>query len=148
MNIQDHIDSSRRSGAIDFTIDERCEDFVVSSMPAIEGVRNPFGTVQAGALVWLADVTASVLAIGKREIGPSGEGFPLAVDLHTVLLGNQRKGIIRAEARFVRKGQNVMVIRTRITGDEGRLLAEMTSTHILAAEPRDERNYGHGKGAE
>ncbi len=132
MDIQEHIDSSERKGAIDFTIDERSEDCVVSSMPVTEGVRNPFGTVQAGALVWLADVTASILAIGKGKIGPGGEGFPLAVDLHTTLLGNQKKGTIRAEARFVRKGQNVMVIRTRITGEEGRLLAEMTSTHIRA----------------
>jgi len=132
MDIREHIDSSERNGTIDFTVDERSEDCVVSSMPVTEGIRNPFGTVQAGALVWLADVTASILAIGKGNIGPGGEGFPLAVDLHTTLLGNQKKGTIRAEARFVRKGQNVMVIRTRITGDEGRLLAEMTSTHIRA----------------
>ena len=132
MNIQDHINSSRRNGTIDFTIDERCDDYVISSMPVTEGVRNPFGTVQAGALIWLADVTASVLAIGKREIGPDGEGFPLAVDLHTTLLSNQREGIIRAEARFVQKGQTIMVIRTRITGDNDRVLAEVTSTHIRA----------------
>jgi len=132
MNIQDHINSSRRSGAIDFVIEERHEEYVISAMPVTEGVRNPFGTVQAGALIWLADVTASVLAIGKREIGPGGEGFPLAVDLHTTLVGNQRDGTVRAEARFVRKGEKILVIRTRITGDNGRLLAEITSTHVLA----------------
>lgn len=132
MNIQDHINSSRRSGTIDFVIEERHEEYVISAMPVTEGVRNPFGTVQAGALIWLADVTASVLAIGKREIGPGGEGFPLAVDLHTTLVGNQRGGTVRAEARFVRKGQNILVIRTRITGEKDRLLAEITSTHVLA----------------
>ena len=132
MNIQDHINSSTRSGTIDFVIEERHEDYVVSSMPVTKGVCNPFGTVQAGALIWLADVTASVLAIGKREIGPDGKGFPLAVNLHTALLSNQRDGTIRAEARFVRKGQNVLVIRTRITGNKDRLLAEITSTHVLA----------------
>jgi 1,4-dihydroxy-2-naphthoyl-CoA hydrolase len=132
MNIQDHINSSRRSGTIDFAIEERHEEYVVSSMPVTEGIRNPFGTVQAGALVWLADVTASVLAIGKRKIGPGGEGFPLAVDLHTTLLGNQRDGTIRAEARFVRKGQKILVIRTRLTGNGDRVLAEVTSTHVLA----------------
>lgn len=132
MNIQDHISSSRRSGAIDFVIEERCEEYVISTMPVTEGVRNPFGTVQAGALIWLADVTASVLAIGKRTIGPGGEGFPLAVDLHTTLVGNQKDGVVRAEARFVRRGQKVVVIRTRITGNEDRLLAEVTSTHLLA----------------
>jgi len=132
MDIQDHINSSRRSGTIDFVIEERHKDYVISSMPVTEGVRNPFGTIQAGALIWLADVTASVLAIGKREVGPGGKGFPLAVDLHVALLSNQRDGTIRAEARFIRKGQKIMVIRTRVTGDKGRLLAEITSTHVLA----------------
>ena len=132
MDIQEHIRSSRRSGTIDFVIEKRSEDCVISSMPITDGVRNPFGTVQAGALIWLADVTASVLTIGTREIGPAGEGFPLAVNLHTTLMGNQREGNVRAEARFVRKGQTVIVVRTRVTGEEEHLLAEITSTHIRA----------------
>lgn len=72
MDIQEQIRSPQRSGAVDFVIEERGEDCVISSMPITDGVRNPFGTVQAGALVWLADATASVLAIGTREIGPPG----------------------------------------------------------------------------
>ena len=50
-------------------------------------------------MIWLADVTATVLAIGSQKIGPDGKGFPLAVDLHTTLLGNQKDGEIKAEAR-------------------------------------------------
>jgi uncharacterized protein (TIGR00369 family) len=131
-SLEEHIRSSRRSGHIDFSIEERREDCVISRMPISEGVRNPLGLVQAGAMIWLADVTASVLAIGTREIGPDGKGFPLAVDLHVTLLGNQRDGEIQAEARFIRKGERLLVIRTRLTGEENRLLAEVTSTHIPA----------------
>ena len=131
-DIQDHIRSSKRTGHIEFHIEERRDDCVISRMVVAEGILNPFGVVQAGALVWLADVTATVLAIGTQGIGPDGKGFPLAVDLHTTLVGNQREGEIRAEARFVRKSRRLMVIRTRITGQEGRLLAELTSTHIPA----------------
>ena len=101
-------------------------------MPISQGMLNPFGTVQAGAMIWLADVTASVLAIGSREIGPDGKGFPLAIDLHTTLMGNQKDGEIKAESRFVRRGSMIMVIRTKITGKDGRLLAELTSTHVPA----------------
>jgi uncharacterized protein (TIGR00369 family) len=131
-SLEEHIRSSRRSGHIDFSIEERREDCVISRMPISEGVRNPLGLVQAGAMIWLADVTASVLAIGTRKIGPDGKGFPLAVDLHVTLLGNQRDGEIQAEARFIRKGERLLVIRTRLTGEENRLLAEVTSTHIPA----------------
>jgi 1,4-dihydroxy-2-naphthoyl-CoA hydrolase len=129
-DIQAHIRSSKRSGHIEFYIEERRDDCVISRMPVAEGILNPFGVVQAGALIWLADVTATVLAIGTLGIGADGKGFPLAVDLHTTLVGNQREGEIRAEARFVRKSRRLIVIRTRITGHEGRLLAELTSTHI------------------
>ena len=132
-NIKDHISSSKRSGNIEFYIEERNEDYVISKMSVSEGGCNPFGTIQAGAMIWLADVTASVLAIGSREIGPDGKGFPLAVNIQTNLLSNQRDGEIKAEARFVRKGRSIIVIRTRIIGSEERLLAEVTSTHVPAA---------------
>lgn len=101
-------------------------------MPVTKGVLNPFGTVQAGAMIWLADVTASVLAISCQEIGSGGKGFPLAIDLHTVLISNQRDGEIKAEARYIHKGNRVIVIKTQITGNKRKLLAELTSTHVPA----------------
>jgi len=131
-SFKEHIERAKRSGNIEFYIEERTDEHVISRMPVKQGMRNPFGTVQAGAMIWMADVTATVMAIGNTEIGEKGQGFPLAVDLHTTLLGNQRDGEIRAEARIVRRGKRVIVVRTRVTGNEGRLLAEMTSTHIPA----------------
>ena len=130
--LQEHILSSKRSGNIEFIIEERNENTVVSRMPVNPGILNPFGVVQAGALIGLADVTASVLALQGQNVGEDAKGFPLAIDLHTTLLSNQRKGEIRAEAKYIHKGQSVIVIRTRITGNEDRLLAEVTSTHITA----------------
>jgi len=131
--LRDHIHSSQRSGHIEFSIEERNEDYVISRMPVSQGILNPMGVVQAGAMIWLADVTASVLAIGGKDIEPGGKGFPLAIHLHVTLLSNQKEGEIKAEARFVRKGERLLVIRTRLTGKENRLLAEVTSTHIPAA---------------
>ena len=132
IDIQKHLKSTRRSGEIEFFIEEREKDWVVSSMPVAEGILNPFGTVQAGAMLWLADVTATVLAIGETQLGEKGQGFPLAINLNANLLSNQRGGDLRAEARFVRKGKRVTVVRTRVTGDKGRLLAEVTTTHVPA----------------
>lgn len=132
VDIQEHLKSNKRGGEIEFFIEERKEDSVVSRMPVAAGILNPFGTVQAGAMLWLADVTATVLAIGKTQLGEKGQGFPLAINLNANLLSNQRGGDIQAEARFVRKGKRVTVVRTRVTGDDGRLLAEVTTTHVPA----------------
>ena len=133
MNIQEHLNTAKRTGELEFTIEERRDDCVVSKMPVGKGALNPFGTVQAGAMLWFADVTATVLAIGTSEFGEKGQGFPLAINLNANLLSNQRGGEIFAEARFVRKGKRVTVVRTRVTGDGGRLLAEVTTTHVPAA---------------
>jgi uncharacterized protein (TIGR00369 family) len=130
--LQEHMESSRRSGSIEFYIQERTEDYVISVMPVTPGILNPIGLVQAGALIWLADVTASVLTLGGRIPAANGRGFPLAINIHTVLVGNQKDGQIKAEARFIRKGQQVSVVRTRILGTGEKLLAEVTSTHIPA----------------
>ena len=131
-NIQEHVDRKKRTGEIEFYIEERGEDCVVSRMPISKGALNPFGTIHAGAMLWLADVTATVLAIGSTPLGQKGQGFPLAINLNANLLGNQRGGEVRAEARFVRKGKRVTVVRTRVTGDNDRLLAEVTTNHVPA----------------
>jgi uncharacterized protein (TIGR00369 family) len=131
-NIQEHVDRKRRTGKVEFFVENRNEDCVVSRMPISKGTLNPFGTIHAGAMLWLADVTATVLAIGNTQLGEKGQGFPLAINLNANLLGNQRGGEVRAEARFVRKGKRVTVIRTRVTGDNDRLLAEVTTNHIPA----------------
>jgi 1,4-dihydroxy-2-naphthoyl-CoA hydrolase len=131
-NIYEKIAESRKRGEIEFSIKERKADCVISIMPVKEGILNPFGTVHAGAMLWLADVTATVLALENVELGADGKGFPLAINLNTSLLDNQGEGEIRAEARFVRSGKRVSVIRTLVTGAQGRLLAEVTTTHVPA----------------
>lgn len=120
------------TGSIDFTIAEQHADRVVGKMPVQPGILNPFGTVHAGAMVWFADVCATRLAIGNAQLGDGGSGFQLAIDLHTVLLGNRRDGELTAEARFVRQGKRVSVVRTAVTGPDGKLLMELTSTHVPA----------------
>lgn len=97
-DLQDHINSAKRTGNIDFSIEERSADCVISRMPVTAGVLNPYGTVQAGAMIWLADVTASVLALEGQTIGENGKGFPLA------------DGRIRKWARITEVGKYLRVI--------------------------------------
>ncbi len=120
-------------GDLQFEIVESGPERAVAVMPVTSGMLNPFGTVHAGAMIWFADVTATVCAIGDpSSIGPTGAGFPLAVDLHAVLAANQKDGVLTATSVPVRRGKQLVVIRTDVTGKDGRLLISMTTTHVPA----------------
>ncbi len=115
-----------------FTIEERSPGLARGRMPIAEGMLNPFGTVHAGALLWFADVVATVCAIGDTAIGPDGKGFPLAVTLNAQLLGNRSSGELVAEARPVRRGKRLIVVRTEVKDADGALLLDVTTTHMPA----------------
>jgi len=72
------------------------------------------------------------LALGSVNIPEGGKGFPLAISLNANLISNQRDGEVRAEATFVKKGKLVIVVNTKVKGSDDKLLAEITTTHVLA----------------
>lgn len=122
----------RIQGQIDFTITERTSDRVTGEMPIISGIKNPFGTVHAGAILWFADVAATVLAMNSGSASEGMKGFPLAISLNANLLGNQKEGALLAIASFVKKGKAVSVVRTVVSGTDGKLIADVTTSHVLS----------------
>jgi len=123
---------AKHSGEIEFSIEQRSENQVTSRMLISKGMLNPFGTIHAGALIWMADVTATILALQNAKVDSDGRGFPLAINIFTNLIKNQREGEVTAEAKFVSKGKRVNVIRATILGNNQTLLAEVTTTHVPA----------------
>lgn len=119
-------------GSIEFTVTERSENRVVSEMPIGAGIKNPFGVVHAGAMLWLADVTATMLVIGPGEISQGMKGFPLAISLNANFLGNQGEGSLKAVATFVKRGRTVSVVRTTVYGAGEKLIADVTTSHVLS----------------
>ena len=133
MNIRRKLAGDHWGGRIDFTIESRESDRIVAKMPVTEDAKNPFGTMHAGALIWFADIAATLCAIGDLEtIGENGEGFPLAIDLHVVVTGNESAGILTATATTTKRGKKLVVIRTEVRGETGRLMIDMTTTHLRA----------------
>lgn len=119
-------------GSIAFTIVEQGPDQVVSEMPVTAGIKNPFGVAHAGALLWFADVTATVLVLGKPDATAGMQGFPLAIALNANFLANQADGQFTATSVFVKKGRTVSVVRTTVTGAGGKLVADVTTSHVLS----------------
>jgi uncharacterized protein (TIGR00369 family) len=119
-------------GAIEFTITEHGADRAVSEMPIQAGIKNPFGGVHAGAMLWFADVTATRLVLGEREMSEGMQGFPLAISLNANFVGNQTEGVLTAVSTFVKRGRTVSVVRTTVTGAGGKLIADVTTSHVLS----------------
>ena len=71
-------------GSIEFSIVERSDNRVISEMPIRAGIKNPFGVAHVGAILWFADVTATVLIMGSEQPSEGMKGFPLAITLNAL----------------------------------------------------------------
>ena len=116
---------------------EESAECVVWEMAYGPNVRQGSGVFAAGALIQLADVAATVICF--RALNPTGERrddlpFPLSVQISSNLLRNTDRGKVIATARIVHKGRTMMVVESEVRDDRDRLLAVVTSTHLV--------NYG------
>ncbi len=119
-------------GSIEFSIIEHNDDRVVSEMPIRAGMKNPFGVVHVGAILWLADVTATVLVMGSAQASEGMKGFPLAITLNANFIGNQTDGMFTAVSSFVKRGHTVSIVRTLVHGADEKLIADVTTNHVLS----------------
>ncbi|MFT4792662.1 MAG: hypothetical protein ACJAVR_000101 [Paracoccaceae bacterium] len=116
-------------GSIAFTIDDTR---ATGTMPIGPGFLNPFGTVHAGALTWFADVVATSLALNGVDPTKGMESFPVAVTLNAQLLANRTEGVLTATSIWVKKGRRISTVRTEVADAGGKVLMELTSTHVSA----------------
>ena len=119
-------------GSIEFSVLEQTEERVVSEMPILAGIKNPFGVVHVGAIIWLADVTATVLVMGSAQVSEGMKGFPLAITLNANFTGNQTDGMLTAVSSFVKRGRTVSIVRTLVHGANEKLIADVTTNHVLS----------------
>lgn len=119
-------------GKIEFDVVEQTSERVVAEMPIKPGILNPYGSVNAGAILWFADVTATILVLGPSRPTEGMAGFPLAITLNANFVSNQKEGTFKAVATFVKKGKSVSVVRTIVYGKSDRLIADVTTNHVAA----------------
>ncbi len=119
-------------GEIAFSIDAVDDDRATGTMPIAPGILNPFGTVHAGALTWFADVMATSLVLNGVDPTEGMASFPVAVTLNAQLLANRTEGALTATSAWVKKGRRISTVRTEVTDEGGKLLMELTSTHVSA----------------
>ena len=116
----------------------------VAELDVGPGVKTLTGHVHAGAMMSLADSTATYLAVASIEGSYVDlDRFPVAISLSSQIVGNVQEGVLRAEAVVVHGGRTFVVVETRVSSGEGRLLALVNTTHFVRdGGPR--RHRGHG----
>ena len=119
-------------GSIRFTILEQTKERVAGEMPIHSGIKNPYGVVHVGAILWLADVCATVLVLGSPHAAEGQKGFPLAIKLNGNFASNQSEGTFKAVSSFVKRGKTVNIVRTTVFGEGDKLIADVTTNHVLA----------------
>ena len=105
----------------------------VAEMPFTPQLQQLTGVVHAGALLTLADTTATLGSMywSSGTLDGSAEQFPFTIQLSTNLLRNTNHGTVRAEATPVHRGRTTIVVETRLSDGDGRLLIVVTTTHLL-----------------
>ena len=114
---------------------EVSDERVVMRVPYQPAARQGTGVFAAGIMIQLADVAATSACfewMRRREPDEAELPFPLSVQISVSLIRNVDHGDVIAETTLTHAGRRLMVAESRIKDEDGRLLATMTSTHIVA----------------
>jgi len=104
---------------------------VVVELPVRLGVLTPQHHVHAGTMIALADSAATWAAIASYRGELEPDQMPVAVAISSQLVANVSQGMLVAEATVPHPGRTLLAANTRITDDEGKLLAIVNSTHFV-----------------
>jgi 1,4-dihydroxy-2-naphthoyl-CoA hydrolase len=95
-------------------------------------VSTPMGYVHGGATVALADSTATWTAIAALEADLKDPmAFPLAINISCQLIGNVKEGVVQGQSEVTHLGRNLTTVSTRVTAEDGRILATVNTTHYV-----------------
>ena len=98
------------------------ENTVIVEMPVAAGAFNGSGNLHGGAIASLVDVASGSAAARAGTFRP-GYNTLVTADLHVRYLGRPKGTVVRAEARVMRAGRQLIVVECRVADDLGNLIA-------------------------
>lgn len=97
-------------------------DGVVVEMPVRESAFNSTGNLHGGSLATLIDVAAGTAAAIGSGFQP-GRQTIVTADLHVRYLGRPKGDVVRAVAKVLKAGRQLVVVECQVVDDEGRIIA-------------------------
>src|SRR5258706_8105395 len=95
---------------------------VIVEMPVAPGAFNGSGNLHGGAIASLVDVASGSAAARAGTFRP-GENTLVTADMHVRYLGRPKGSVVRAEARVMRAGRQLIVVEIRVVDDLGNTIA-------------------------
>jgi uncharacterized protein (TIGR00369 family) len=86
---------------------------VAVEMPVAEAAFNQTGNLHGGAIATLIDVACGSAAARASSFEP-GKNTLVTADLHVRYLGRPKGDLVRAEARVMRAGRQLVVVECRV----------------------------------
>jgi uncharacterized protein (TIGR00369 family) len=111
-------------------------DVTIVEMPVTEAAFNQSGNLHGGAIATQIDVAAGTMAARAANFIP-GVNTVVTADLHVRYLGRPKGDTIRAEARPMRVGRQLVIIECRVLDDRDNLIAfaDFASMLVPKREP-------------
>lgn len=122
---------------VGYSIVSASKQLVIAEIPFRPELRQVTGLFHAGALLTLADTTATALANLHTQASPEkfdADRFPLTVQLNVNFIRNSETSKLVAESAPVHIGRRTLVVRTDVRDASGRLLATVTNTLVPAGD--------------
>ncbi len=115
------------AGVLGMQFTHMAPDRVEATLKVRQDHKQAWGIVHGGAVMTLADTVAGAGAYMNIERGQE----TVTVELKINLIGAVRDGTVRAETVPLHRGRTTSIWETRITDEEGKLVAVALSTHLV-----------------
>jgi uncharacterized protein (TIGR00369 family) len=98
------------------------EDACIVEIPVRDFLFNPQGTVHGGVIAFALDVSMGHWI--KRSTGRPG----ITLEMKIQYLRPATRGRLRCEGRYLKQGKQISYLESRLTDQDGKLLAVATAT--------------------
>lgn len=106
------------------------DEVAVLEMPIQANAFGSTGNLHGGALATLIDVASAVAASRQSPFDPEVQSL-VTTDLHVRYLGRPHGDSVRAEARVLRAGRQLIVVECRVLDVEDRIIAAADFSSML-----------------
>jgi len=107
------------------------QGYVRGELPVRDSLKQPYGVLHGGAIATFAD---SLVATGTGRFLGAGQTMT-TIEFKVNFMVPVKDGTVRGEATALHRGRRTMVWEVRITDEEDRLVALMTTAVMILDPP-------------